>query len=149
MPYVLAEGKLVYFSSSRINHHFDIFRAESKGAAFATPTAVDGVNDPTYFDGYPVVSADERTMYFGTARINQGYSTQIWVAQRASSTSSFRAPTLVTELAAAGTYHDYPSWLSPDGCRLYFTSSRVGSHGAPRTNSHDDTKDLWVAERHP
>jgi hypothetical protein len=43
----------------------------------------------------------------------------------------------VTELNTAA--QEWPTWVSPDGCRLYF-SRRPGEGGA-------DNYDLYVAER--
>jgi hypothetical protein len=42
-------------------------------------------------------------------------------ASRASRTASFSAPVNVEELNTAN--EDLPGWLSPDLCRLYFTSN--------------------------
>jgi Tol biopolymer transport system component len=153
MPFVLASGDVIYFSSSRINDHFDIFRAKrtrnEKGElVFGTPELVPGINDAALFDGYPVVSPNEATIYFGSARQSaQGtYATDIFMARRAFGGESFAPPTLVTELDDVA-QHNYPSWISPDGCRLYFTSSRAGGPRHP-DGSLDDKKDLWMAERH-
>jgi hypothetical protein len=148
MPYLLTSGNVIYFSSSRNSHHFDIFRAEKAGGAtFAAPAEPQGINDPLWFDGYPVVSDDELTMYFGTARLTHTYGTDIYAAHRAHRGDTFGAPVLVTELDSTA-YINYPSWLSADGCRLYFTSSRTGGHGTD-TGSPDDMTDIWVATRHP
>ena len=65
----------------------------------------------------------------------------IWVARRASATAPFAAPEPVAELAHDGAnVFQYPEWLSPDGCRIYFTSNRPGGKGA---------LDLWQASRTP
>jgi hypothetical protein len=57
----------------------------------------------------------------------------IWMARRSSTTASYDPPVNVQELNTAA--DEYPSWLSPDNCRLYF--SRSGPTGDK----------IYVAER--
>ena len=44
----------------------------------------------------------------------------IAVTQRASTTTGFPAPATIAELATGASIAE-PSWVSPDGCRLYLT----------------------------
>jgi len=69
-------------------------------------------------------------------RVSTAPDANIWRAQRSSTTSPFGAPTLVTELNSE--LDDEPSWLSSDGCTLYFSSNRAGSSGG---------YDIFVATR--
>jgi hypothetical protein len=46
---------------------------------------------------------------------------------------------LVTELVKEGA-NNLPSWLSADGCRLFFSSNRGGGKG---------NYDIWQAEKPP
>ncbi len=148
MPYVLPAGSVLYFSSFAYyrgggDGGFDIYRAQKDGTGdFGAPTSVPGVNDPAaHFDGYPVVTSDELTIYLGSARAKGGYDTDIYVASRPDTDFAFSSPTLVNELwTEAGT--NYPMWLSPDRCRLYFASNRPYDGG-------NGSVDLWVAERSP
>ncbi len=89
--------------------------------------------------GSPTLSRDELTLYFGSSRsfVNECGTRligAIWVATRASATEPFANAGLVASLA---THHDAsPSWLSRDGCRLYFTR--------PTRNGDEN---LYVAEK--
>jgi hypothetical protein len=90
----------------------------------------------------PVVSRDERTMYFASNRQADGglgSTAHVWRATRPSTTSVFDAvgATWIAELSSNG--FDEPMWLSPDNCRLYFRSSRVA----------DPSYWIYVATRTP
>jgi hypothetical protein len=65
-----------------------------------------------------------RTVYLGSNRPGSfGYD--IWRSQRSRVADRFPSPTLVTELQATG--NQYPTWLSPDNCRLYIDSDAAGA----------------------
>jgi hypothetical protein len=88
----------------------------------------------------PVLSRDELTIYFAAPRpIEIGCDflsdQEIRVATRPSIAAEF-APSLPVPLLSSQRYSDSPSWLSPDGCRLYFSRSDID--GAAR---------LFVAEK--
>jgi hypothetical protein len=79
--------------------------------------------------GIPVVAANELTIYVA----GRG---DIWKATRAAKTDNFGEPAKVTELDS-DTTREEPSWVSGDGCDLYFSSNRAGATGS----------DLYVAHR--
>jgi hypothetical protein len=54
-----------------------------------------------------------------------------WMARRASATASFDPPTNVQELNTANI--EWPSWLSPDRCRLYFSRTTGPTGVVPRS----------------
>jgi len=83
--------------------------------------------------------ADERTIYF--ARASSG-PPECGVASRASANDPFDAPSRVTELDAVDAL-SHPTWLSPDGCTLYFVSNRAGSNAL---DVHRATKPKWEAQ---
>jgi hypothetical protein len=62
-------------------------------------------------------------MYFGSSRgtgdAGAGARSVIWVATRTSTSDPFGAPRAVAELDQ-GT-DAFPSWVSADNCRLYFS----------------------------
>ncbi|MBX3197562.1 MAG: PD40 domain-containing protein [Labilithrix sp.] len=69
-------------------------------------------------------SADGLTIFFGSERDGGKGDSDIWTASRATVTASFGPATPVAELNTAS--GEYPGWVSPDGCRLYFASERQG-----------------------
>jgi hypothetical protein len=75
----------------------------------------------------PVVTLDERTLYFAMS------SSAVYVAQRDAVGVQFEEPDALAEVDAVGET-EMPSWISPDRCRLYFDRG-------------EDTRDLYVASR--
>jgi hypothetical protein len=81
------------------------------------------------------VSRDGLTIYFASSRgLKRG--SRIWVARRAKDVEPFGSPEPIAELEPAS--DDAPTWLSPDGCTLWFTSTRAGGLGG---------RDVWSATR--
>lgn len=101
-------------------------RATQSGQGFATPVGVPELGNGS--DNAPVLASDKLTLYF--SRTNT-----IVMSHRAKSTSSWGVPTAVGELNGGGA--SFPTWISPDGCRLYLFSDRGGN------------EDLYVAKRMP
>jgi hypothetical protein len=123
-PFLLPDGSEIYFSSSRLGD-FDIFRATQGSSAFDTPSAVAELNVTGANEGDPVLSVDDLTIFFSSTRDGGVGMQDIWEAQRPSKAASFGAPVNVREVNSTGT--DAPTWLSPDGCRLYMSSDRDGA----------------------
>ena len=129
-PYL--QGSTLWFAASR---------AFSKTAIYAAPLAADGalageamlaLADPANL-GAPVVSPDGLVLYFASDREPTAGLIDIWMATRDGPTAQFGNLTRLDALNSD--VQDYPSWISPDACRLYFTSKRDGPY------------ELWVAER--
>ena len=72
-------------------------------------------------DGHPVPSADGLRLYFSSRR-PPSQLTEIWVGARSVDSGAFEGPVQVAELQSSG--NDVPGWLSPDSCRMYFSSDR-------------------------
>ncbi|HEY6038038.1 MAG TPA: hypothetical protein VIV58_27345 [Kofleriaceae bacterium] len=111
----------------------DIFRAtlDATGAMKMIGAVIGGV-DTTASEDIPILTADELHIYF--ARSN-GTDFDIYEASRSSTSDGFGAAAAVPGLAMAG-FDELPSWISPDGCDLYY-SSAAGVTGA----------DLFVVSR--
>lgn len=132
-PFVTADG--IYFSKS-VSGNSQVFFAPAEGDGFGPASAGIGINSLSK-DEFPVPSSDELALYFGAQdRGPDGASWDIWVGTRADTSGPFELPSrLAAPVNAAG--GEYPSWLSPDNCRLYFTTDANGDH------------DIWVATRTP
>jgi hypothetical protein len=89
------------------------------GGAVGQPVALDSLNT-IMTETAPLVTADELTIIFGSDRDspNSRGGLDIWMATRPSPSAPFGAEHVVGELATAA--HDIPTWISPDGCHLYF-----------------------------
>lgn len=112
--YVVPDGSAIYFSSDRANGNtFSIFRAAANGATFSPPVEV--LADTSLFVNRVVISPDELTMFY------QG-GNEIHETHRASKTAAFALQPALTVLGSPNA--DHPTWISPDGCRLYLESDR-------------------------
>jgi len=100
--------------------------------AFAGPSVIAELDEPSSDQGWPVITRDERTIYFSS---DVDGNDDIWMATRASASGTFGAPRAVEELNTSTM--DVPNWISADGCRLYYSSDRGG------------TSDIWIASRAP
>ena len=138
--YVLPDGSALYFYSSR-NGTPALYRAPRTATGYGDPSPVSGVklNQPGIRDGAPVVSADELSLYFWTDRDGAGTGT-IYVATRPTLADGFGAPVQVAGGVNTAENGEWPTWLSPDGCTLYFTRSQ-GNTAA--------NYDVYVARRSP
>lgn len=132
-PFIREDGAALYFGSTRTGAT-DIYRAAvGPLGIMSSPQAVAEINSVKN-DTSPAVTPDDLTIYFASARDTNGAARDIYVARRTSTTMPFGTPTVVAELASP-TSDDLPTWISRDGCRLYFTSDRSGNN------------DVWLAAR--
>jgi hypothetical protein len=134
--YVTADGSELYFATTR-DGTWDIYRAElGVGGSFEVPTVVGSVSTPANNELAPVVSADGLTIYFASGPVHP--ELDIFVATRSSRDDGFGSAVNVGDVNSEDA--DVPVWLSSDGCRLLFASTRPGGLGG---------QDLWIAEREP
>jgi len=137
--FTLPDQSALYFISTRAGGAggYDMYRsARASNGQFGTPAAVSTINTPSTEEA-PVPTADELVLYFGSTRADSPAkgADDIWMTKRSSVSAAFDPPTNVSELNSSAA--EWPDWLSPDRCRLYFT--RNGSTGLK----------LYVAERSP
>jgi len=130
-PFLQLGGAELYFSSDRTGNG-DIYRATEIGTAFGTPALVPELAS-TSDDGDPVIAPDGLTIYFRSSRPATPLGYNIYVATRTTTAGSFGSAQLVPNVNSDS--DDGPSWISPDGCRLYISSARAG------------TNDIYVSTR--
>lgn len=113
----------------------DLFVAErsSPSSPFANPLPLSELNTAEGDDN-PAVTADELVIVFGSSRPGGQGSHDIWYAVRDSVSDPFGTPQPLPVVNTA--YHDSETFLSLDGCELFFTSTRQGG----------DAKNLYRAE---
>jgi hypothetical protein len=85
------------------------------------PIVVPGNHDV----GIPVVNASDTLLYFAVYDVQNIDSYDIWMASRPTENDVWGTPVAVTELNTNG--FDVPSWISANGCELYFTRAPMGS----------------------
>jgi hypothetical protein len=129
---MLAANGTAYFSSTR-GANANLYFATANGAAFNTPTPVNGFSiSDSAFDGCPVISPSETTLVFCSARTGGSGNLDIWISQRASVSVAWPSVSNLSTLNTAGS--DQPTWMSADGCLLYYSSGTT-------------QQDLYVAKR--
>lgn len=135
-PFVSADGQELWFVSSRSGGlgNADIFRAVWSGSGVANVAAITALSSDAA-DYLPTLSADKLTIYLSSNRSSGNGNMHIWTAHRSTTSDGFPAPIPVRELNSSG--NEFVGWLSPDNCRLYFSSDVAG------------TLDIYVATRHP
>jgi Tol biopolymer transport system component len=113
-PYVVPDGSALYFHTFR-NGKPDIYRARQNATGFDPPESVS-INTSA-FEALPVVSADELIIYFYREGDTTGVD-GVWMATRTSVADPFGP---AVSLAALNDPYPKaaPTWISPDGCRLY------------------------------
>jgi Tol biopolymer transport system component len=130
-PFLPLVGNEMFFSSSRTGGG-DLYRTTRTGTTFATPTQVTELSTASD-EGDPVLAPDGLTLYFRSDRPGGPGGYNIYVATRPTTADPFGAAQLVPNVNSDA--DDGPSWISPDGCRLYISSARAG------------TNDIYVSTR--
>ncbi len=122
----LESGSLTYsiFASSET----------TTSAGFFSATPVFAPSDPTVLVDNPVLSSDELTMFVSTTSTTSSVP-HVQSATRATTSDNFGSLTPVHELDSAE--GEYPTWISPDQCRIYLTRTVGGQ------------MDLYMASRSP
>ncbi len=123
--FVMASNLVVYYSSNTSTNNYPFYLYRASRATTSDTFAVDSSGvlaalDIGNRDRSPVVTPDELTLYFATDR-SGGSDYDIYVATRQSKSVAFGNKTDVAELNT--TNNEIPSWISDDGCRMYFTQS--------------------------
>lgn len=139
-PYFSAAEDALWFASDRGTSppRYKLYRAKRNAAGgFEAPVRVDELNgsaDDTSW--YPVLSADGLTIYWTSQRAGTHGDYDIWRARRRELSDPFGNVENVTELNTPAA--DVPTWLSPDGCRLYLLR-----------NESTQPASIYVAEKPP
>jgi len=124
-PYLVGGGQVLYLAGAKIGGttSADIYRARGGPPGFGGASdLVDGVNS-SGGEYASVVSEDELEIFFASDRESTGVPAtmpiDIFGATRALASGPFVTP---VKLAALSTLDgsDWPVWLSPDGCDLYY-----------------------------
>ena len=119
---MMANARALYFASSLRSGLGlrDVYRAEidSTGAT-STPVAVVGGVNTVDDEVTPAVSADELRMFF---RRIVATESDVFTVSRSTATDGWGTSAPVPGLAEVGV-QETPTWVSPDGCALYFFSN--------------------------
>jgi Tol biopolymer transport system component len=138
-PFVRSDGQILYFAAAPNGGDLDLYRAYKSGKNYVGAVNVGELNSQAQ-EELPTVSPDDRLIYLASAKLENGTKGgfDIWFSTRFSINAPFTAPTLATELNSAD--DDFPDYVSPDGCTLYFHRSQQGGDAG-------QTKTIWVAHK--
>jgi len=126
-PFVVADGQSFYFTSS--NPYDDTSPRYHTWRATLNQGAVAKI-EHVFFDGpdigqrSAVLSPDETVIYFAGLYTGALTFEDIYMAKRASTDVPFEASKRLDVLNANGA--DFPSYITPDACTIYFASMRNG-----------------------
>lgn len=118
-PNITVDGTALYFARESPNH---IYRALASNA-FATPSVITEL-DSMFGPAAPVPTADDLGLYY--TKVTSG-GTELWFAKRTATNAPYTQFAAVSELNVKG---ERPTWVSRNGCRLYFDSTRNGGSAA-------------------
>lgn len=120
-PYFrLGGGGELWFSSSR-GGQWDIYVARKNGVGFDAPRRVDELH-AVESSRQPMITEDGLKVLFASERPGGLGQRDLWTARRTSAAAPFGAPEAVSSVNSAA--DEFAGWLSPDGCRIYFSSDR-------------------------
>lgn len=126
-PWLNAAGDRLYFMSNRGSVTFHTWVATKTNGVFGPATLADPFQVSE--DRWPVLSDDELTMYYGAYDGTNGV--RIYKKTRPAMNQDWKAGAPVAELAggSGSSAISAPTWLSKDGCDIYFVSNRSGGQG--------------------
>lgn len=137
-PYYRVAGQELWLTSDRSDAGFDIYLAREQGAGFSAPALVPELSSEA-FDMQPAVTEDGLTVVFASNRDGGAGGYDLWLARRNTVAAPFAAPAPIAEIGSSA--DEYAGWLSPDGCRIYFSSGRGAATDAGELHR------LYVASR--
>ena len=115
-PYIVGDGRVLYFSAQATSSQ--LYRMEGAPPTFGGQSRlVSGVDIANNDEYAPVVRDDELEMFFASGR---DFTLDLFTATRASTGDAFGTPVRVANLSSSG--NDWPVWITPDGCELYYIS---------------------------
>lgn len=143
VPRLSPDGLSLYFASTRPGGEggYDIWVAtrSSRDAPFATPVHLGPAVNSSSDDGIVDVSADNRTMVFGSLRPGGLGIEDVWLSTRTDASEPWGEATHL-EAPINSNSGDFPVALSRDGTLLFFKSWRPNQDG-PTVSA------IYVSER--
>jgi hypothetical protein len=119
--YLLSARGVLYFMATPSGVPTDLYKSSLVGGVWQPRVALDEINT-TFFETFPTLTPDEKTIYFGSDRNG---NMDIWVGRRNDTSLPFGSIAVVAELSTAK--FEVPTWVSADGCRLVYRRNTVGT----------------------
>jgi len=123
---VMAADELHVVFAGQPSSNIELY-VSSRGSVASTWGAPALVTElvTTSQESNPYLTPDGLSVYFDSDRPGSAGGRDLYVATRPDVGSPFSTPQRISELATSDEERD--TWLSPDGHRLYFSSSRSGN----------------------
>ena len=144
-PFVTSDGLTLYYTPVYSGGVPTVSVGPVVEATRSDPTSAFGTAAPVLDDGTlfgpgtPVVSNDGLTLFVAESAADAGSVVlHVRIATRSSVGATFGTPLPLPELDSE--YGEWPSWISVDQCRLYFTRL---------TTTVNSSMSTWVASRSP
>lgn len=136
-PFARGTQDQLFFVRACAGTAADIFLGKRVNDSYAGFARVAKLNTTNQAEYEPTITLDGNTIFFAR---QQAGKLDIFEASWDPAKSDWNTPQSLPGTAVNGTLtNETPGWVSPDGCRLYFTSTR----GAPGGGMQD----LFVASR--
>jgi len=118
-PYFRARAQELWFSSQRHGSERSIFVAVKGGSGWQAPVQIKELGTNVR---HPMVTEDGLDILFDADRPGGKGGTDLWQGRRASTGVPFGNLTPITAINTSA--NEFAGWMSPDGCRIYFSSDR-------------------------
>jgi hypothetical protein len=131
-PYWWRSQQVLLFASERPSgEHREIYYMNWDGSAFSAPTKIEGADiNSNYEDFRPVITENGRTLFFASKRPGIGNDTggDVLVTTRAATNQAFPPAANLWTVNSSG--NEFPVYVTPDGCTLYFASNEETGFGS-------------------
>ncbi len=118
-PYLVNDGRVLYLSgASPDSQTDDIYRAAGEPPLYGGTAEIVAGIETAAGEYAPVVANDELEIFFASDRVNGNFELDLYTATRTSTAMPFDPPVRIDSLSTDGI--DWPLWLSPDACDLYY-----------------------------
>lgn len=132
-PYLLANGRTLYLQANGPIIGATLYRAHGDPPFFNTEIAapindldVDDSGGTSLGEYAPVITDDELELFYASGEFATA-GLDIFTSTRGASDLAFVPPARQPQLSAGG--NDWPVWLSPDGCTLYYVNKGTDGIG--------------------
>lgn len=128
-PTLTNDALTLIFSAVPVGIDENLFQSTrtSRSEPFLGAEPLEGINEPLSLEGTPYLTADDRTLYFFSDRVDPSApgSRDIWRANRENSTGAFSEPQLVPGVNTSEL--DHLPWVSQDEKTILLVSDRNGA----------------------
>ena len=141
-PWLTADGRTLYYDTG--TGDTEILRAVrgGPGQPFGSPAPLAELSSPLEDGGFVMAASELVAVMSSTRAGSSGFD--LWQTARASTSDLFGAPTRTEFAAIDDAFNQFDGFLTPDGLRVYFSSSAATGQ-VLRQASRASTTDVFGA----